>query len=151
MTGDITKEPERFMASPFGDAFFREIAALSGYEDDGRKWPEGVNGYRSIDDHDHPEGMPHFFFTQGTEDYDGTLSIGLEGMVRVSYMHTSLTHPHLIMHDEALPDSMWSALENGPMSALLDLPFSARWSICATRRRETSLINYRDIRIVPLA
>ena len=152
MTRLIAREPNGFIPSPFDDRFFREIAALCAYEREGhdQEWPADVIGYQSRDDENHPPSMQEFSFQRGNETYDGGLSLSLASTPTVTYCHTALSRPHLIMRNEIYPETVWQALNGKPLTRLLDLPFAADWIVAGSEPRPTSLIVYRDILIQPL-
>lgn len=74
----------------------------------------------------------------------------LPGAPSVSYVHTSLAHPHLIMDNHTFPETMWTALAEKPLTQLVDLPFAHQWIIVMSQFRQAHLAVYRDILIQPL-
>ena len=94
--------------------------------------------------------MQEFSFQRGNETYDGGLSLSLASTPIVTYCHTALSHPHLIMRNEIYPETVWQALNGKPLTRLLNLPFAADWIVAGSEPRPTSLIVYRDILIHPL-
>jgi len=150
MTGGAIDVPSGFIGSPFEDRFFAQMADACGYLDTGRDWPDGITGYESHLDPEHPRSMPHYTFTRGHELYDGFLSIALPAAFSISYIHTSLGRPHLVMNAEPLPRTLMSGAAGSSLSILIGLPFSDAWTISSSRTRKAGSASFAEFFIDPL-
>lgn len=149
MTDPISRKGQGFISSPFQDQFFASVATHFSFEDR-RNFNVKPDTYNARFDPDHPSDMPIFSFCEGAENYDGFLSIQLCKKPYVTYIHSSLAHPHLTVKKHEFPESIWQSLQGKSLNQLLDLPFADRWQIAATRIRPTNLLSSIDIKVEPL-
>lgn len=126
------------------------MADACGYRDTGRDWPADITGYESHLDPEHPRSMPHYTFTRGSEISDGFLSIALPIPFTVSYIHTSLRRPHLVMNADLLPCTFMNGAAGSRLNVLIGLPFSDCWKIVSTRIRKAGSASFAEFFIEPL-